>query len=46
MLEIILIGSMGYSLVVYDPDMDMVVDLVPCEDGHAQERTLIEHVQS
>jgi len=36
----------GQSLVVYDPDMDMVVDLVPCEDGHAQERTLMERVQS
>jgi IS4 transposase len=28
----------GYSLVVYDPDSGMVVDLLPCEDGHAQER--------
>jgi hypothetical protein len=23
------------------PDLDLVVDLVPCEDGHAQERTLM-----
>lgn len=30
----------GHSLVVYDPDLDMAVDLVPCEDGHAQERSL------
>ena len=36
----------GQSLVVYDPDLDMVVDLVPCEDGHAQERTLMERAQS
>jgi IS4 transposase len=31
----------GHSLVVYDPDAGLVVDLVPCEDGHAQERTLM-----
>lgn len=31
----------GQSLVVYDPDLDMVVDLMPGEDGHAQERTLM-----
>jgi IS4 transposase len=30
----------GHSLVVYDPDLDMAVDLAPCEDGHAQERSL------
>jgi IS4 transposase len=30
----------GHSLVIYDPDLDMAVDLVPCEDGHAQERSL------
>jgi IS4 transposase len=36
----------GQSLVVYDLDLDMVVDLVPCEDGHAQERSLMEQVQS
>lgn len=32
----------GQSLVVYDPDSDLVVDLEPCEDGHAQERTVME----
>lgn len=31
----------GLSLVVYDPDRDQVVDLVPCEDGHASERGLV-----
>jgi IS4 transposase len=36
----------GHSLVVYDPDLDMVVDLVPCEDAHAQERSLMEAAQS
>lgn len=28
----------GHSLVVYDPDSGLVIDLLPCEDGHAQER--------
>lgn len=28
----------GHSLVVYDPDSGMVVDLLPCENAHAQER--------
>ncbi|MBK4738610.1 hypothetical protein [Noviherbaspirillum pedocola] len=32
----------GQSLVVYDPELNLVVDLVPCEDGHAQERSLME----
>ncbi len=31
----------GQSLVVYDPDTGLVVDLVPCEDAHAQERALM-----
>lgn len=31
----------GQSLVVYDPDSGLVVDLVPCEDAHAQERALM-----
>lgn len=28
----------GHALVVLDPDRDLVVDLMPCEDAHAQER--------
>jgi hypothetical protein len=36
----------GHSLVVYDPDLDMVVDLVPCEDAQAQEHSLMEAAQS
>jgi IS4 transposase len=28
----------GLSLVVYDPDADLVTDLIPCEDAHAGER--------
>ena len=31
----------GQSLVVLDPDRDLVVDLVPCEDAHTQERALV-----
>lgn len=31
----------GHSLVVYDPDVGMVVDLEPCEDAHAQERAVM-----
>ena len=27
----------GHSLVVHDPDLEMVVDLEPCEDAHTQE---------
>ncbi len=31
----------GHSLVVYDPDLGMVVDLEPCEDAYAQERAVM-----
>jgi len=31
----------GQSLVVYAPDLDQVVDMVPAEDAHAQERALM-----
>ncbi len=31
----------GHSLVVYDPQYQLAIDVLPCEDGHAQERTLI-----
>lgn len=31
----------GQSLVVYDPDQDLVLDMIPCEDGHTQERALM-----
>lgn len=34
----------GKSLVVYDPSLEMVVDSFPCEDGHAQERSLLPDV--
>ncbi len=31
----------GKSLVVYDPALGLAVDVFPCEDGHAQERSLL-----
>ena len=30
----------GKSLVVYEPTQGLVTDVFPCEDGHAQERSL------
>lgn len=34
----------GKSLVVYDPVLHLPVDVFPCEDGHAQERSLLKSV--
>jgi IS4 transposase len=31
----------GQALVVYDPQLDVMTNIVPCEDGYAQERSLI-----
>jgi IS4 transposase len=31
----------GQSLVVYAPEWDLVVDMLPAEDAHAQERALV-----
>jgi hypothetical protein len=30
----------GHTLAVFDPDLGLIVDAFPCEDGHAQERSL------
>ena len=30
----------GKALVVFDPRLGLAVDVFPCEDGHAQERSL------
>ncbi len=30
----------GHTLVVYDPQLGLAVDIVPCEDAHTQERAL------
>ena len=34
----------GKSLVVYDPLLQLPIDVFPCEDGHAQERSLLDSV--
>jgi IS4 transposase len=31
----------GHCLVVLDPQARLMIDVFPCEDGHAQERTLL-----
>jgi IS4 transposase len=31
----------GHALVVFDPDRDLVVDMMPCEDAHTQERAIV-----
>jgi len=31
----------GHALVAYDPQWMMVTDVIPCEDGHTQERALL-----
>jgi hypothetical protein len=34
----------GQALVVLDPEPMLVIDAIPCEDGHAQERSMTEQV--
>lgn len=34
----------GHTLVVLDPELMLVTDAIPCEDGHAQERSLLDQV--
>jgi len=34
----------GYALVVLEPDRMLATDVFPCEDGHAQERSLLPQV--
>ncbi|TVQ41964.1 MAG: IS4 family transposase [Gloeocapsa sp. DLM2.Bin57] len=34
----------GQSLVVLDPSLMLAIDVFPCEDGHAQERSLLPDV--
>lgn len=36
----------GQSLVVYDPDLQLAVDVLPCEDAHTQERVLMKTIVS
>jgi IS4 transposase len=34
----------GQALVLYDPQFDVVTDVIPCEDAYAQERSLLDQV--
>jgi hypothetical protein len=34
----------GQSLAVLDPALQLITNVVPCEDGHAQERSLLDQV--
>jgi IS4 transposase len=34
----------GKTLVVLDPELGLAIDVFPCEDGHAQERSLLPDV--
>jgi Transposase DDE domain len=34
----------GQALVVFDPEPMLVIEAIPCEDGHAQERSMTEQV--
>ncbi|MBV8075225.1 MAG: transposase [Planctomycetaceae bacterium] len=34
----------GQALVIFDPEPMLVIDVIPCEDGHAQERSMTEPV--
>ncbi len=34
----------GQALVVYDPDLSLIIDVFPCQDAHAQERSLVGQV--
>jgi IS4 transposase len=34
----------GHGLVVFDPERMLAIDVVLCEDGHAQERSLLDQI--
>jgi hypothetical protein len=34
----------GHSLVVLDPELMLATDMLPCEDGHAQERSMSKEI--
>jgi IS4 transposase len=34
----------GHALVVFDPELMLAIDVFLCEDGHAQERSLLDQV--
>ncbi|MDE1466107.1 transposase, partial [Spartinivicinus poritis] len=35
----------GKTIVLYSPETGLITDIVPCEDGHAQERSLLAQVR-
>ena len=44
-LRVLSAGALpGKSLVVYDPARQMALDAICCEDGHVQERALLDHL--
>lgn len=34
----------GKSLVVFDPELGIAIDVIPCENGHTQERALLPYI--
>lgn len=36
----------GHALVILDPSLMLATDMIPCEDAHAQERSLFAHILS
>jgi hypothetical protein len=34
----------GAALVILDPDNEMILDVIPCEDAHAQERSFFDQI--
>jgi hypothetical protein len=34
----------GFALAILDPDIHMITNIIPCEDGHAQERSLFNYI--
>lgn len=34
----------GQALLLYDPQLDLIDEVIPCEDAYTQERTLCQHV--
>lgn len=44
--QALLPGYRVKMLVIYDPGLEMAMDVLPCEDGHAQERALLDRIQN
>jgi len=37
-------AAAGQALVLYDPQLDLATEVIPCEDAYAQERSLLQEV--